>query len=70
MDKMADVLGLSLIHIQMCIRDRAQSFMDSTVLFNRAGWKAVMGIEKQTGKPVLNQNPQLAKTNQKEERCV
>lgn len=24
----------------------AQSFMDSTVLFNRAGWKAVMGIEK------------------------
>lgn len=24
----------------------AQSFMDSTVLFNRAGWKAVTGIEK------------------------
>lgn len=24
----------------------AQSFMDSTVLFNRAGWKAVMGIKK------------------------
>ena len=45
----------------------AQSFMDSTVLFNRAGWKAVMGIEKSTGKPVLNHNPQLAKTNQKEE---